>query len=83
MRAKEFIIEYVTVTKPDFTKVSKQCLDCNGTGNVDRKGTTQTCPSCKGVGSNYVDDNQSNYASDTDFQMNQPWQDSISAAGKH
>ena len=51
MRAKEFIAEYATAKKPDFTRVSKPCPECKGNGNINIDGSTQTCPSCKGVGS--------------------------------
>lgn len=78
MRAKEFIIEYAIVSKPDFKSVSTPCTDCHGTGNVDKDGSNQTCPICKGVGTQ--NDVQPNYASDMDYQMNQP--DGLHAAGK-
>jgi len=78
MRAKEFITEYAIISKPDFKSVSAPCPDCKGTGNVDKDGVNQTCPTCKGVGSH--SEKQSNYASDTDYQMKQP--DTLWAAGK-
>ena len=69
MRAKEFIIEYAITKKPDFTRVSAPCTDCHGTGNVDKDGNNQTCPTCKGVGSQNQQDN-AGFASDRDHQMN-------------
>jgi len=68
MRAKEFILEYATIDKPNFMKVSSSCGECHGTGNIMNKGSTQTCPSCCGAGSQ--NDLAAGSASDMDSQMN-------------
>lgn len=69
MRAKEFIVEYATASKPDFTRVSTPCKDCHGAGNIDVKGDNQTCPTCSGVGSQNQQDN-AGFAADQDHMMN-------------
>ncbi len=83
MRAKEFITEYATAAKPDFTKVSTPCPDCKGNGNVNRDGSDQTCPSCKGVGTTdpTLQQQAMGYASDMDTQMNPP--DTLWAVGSY